>query len=42
MKHVLEQEDARGGVLDKAFIAEHTTGFEALVENLRAESWALL
>ncbi|BEU95783.1 FdhF/YdeP family oxidoreductase [Acidovorax sp. DW039] len=42
MKHVLEQEDQRGGVLDRAFIAEHTTGFEALAEDLRAESWALL
>ncbi|MBV7539513.1 FdhF/YdeP family oxidoreductase [Acidovorax sp. sic0104] len=42
MKHVLEQEDARGGVLDHAFIAEHTTGFEALADDLRAESWALL
>jgi len=42
MKHVLEQEDARGGVLDHAFIAEHTTGFDALVADLRAESWPLL
>ncbi|MBS0426743.1 MAG: FdhF/YdeP family oxidoreductase [Proteobacteria bacterium] len=42
MKHVLEQEDARGGVLDHAFIAEHTTGFEALAADLRAESWPLL
>lgn len=42
MKHVLEQEDARGGVLDHAFIAEHTTGFDALAADLRAESWGLL
>lgn len=42
MKHVLEQEDARGGVLDHAFIAEHTTGFDALAADLRAESWELL
>ncbi|MDI3383468.1 FdhF/YdeP family oxidoreductase [Xenophilus aerolatus] len=42
MKHVLEQEDARGGVLDHAFIAEHTTGFDALAADLRAESWPLL
>ena len=42
MKHVLEQEDARGGVLDKAFMAEHTTGFDALAAELRSESWALL
>ena len=42
MKHVVEQEDARGGVLDHAFIAEHTIGFEALLDDLRAESWPLL
>lgn len=42
MKHVLEMEEARGGVLDHAFIAEHTHGFEALAADLRAESWALL
>jgi len=42
MKHVVEQEDARGGVLDHAFIAEHTTGIEALLDDLRAESWPLL
>ncbi|MFI8615214.1 FdhF/YdeP family oxidoreductase [Acidovorax sp. NPDC077693] len=42
MKHVLEQEDARGGVLDHAFIAEHTTGFAAMADDLRTESWALL
>ena len=42
MKHVLEREAMTGGVLDHAFIAEHTTGFEALAQSLRAESWALL
>ncbi|MCK9686109.1 FdhF/YdeP family oxidoreductase [Scleromatobacter humisilvae] len=42
MKHVVEQEDARGGVLDHAFIAEHTVGIEALLEDLRGESWPLL
>ena len=42
MKHVLEQEDAVGHVLDHAFIAEHTSGFDALAADLRAESWALL
>ncbi len=43
MKHVLEQDDARGsGVLDHGFIAEHTTGFDALAAELHAESWALL
>ncbi|MBS0291153.1 MAG: FdhF/YdeP family oxidoreductase [Proteobacteria bacterium] len=42
MKHVIEQEDARGGVLDHAFIAQHTTGFDALATDLRAEDWAVL
>jgi molybdopterin-dependent oxidoreductase alpha subunit len=42
MKHVVEQEDARGGVLDHAFIAEHTSGIEPLLADLRAESWPLL
>ena len=42
MKHVLEAEDARGNVLDHAFIAEHTTGFDALAQSLRAESWSVL
>ena len=42
MKHVVEQDDARGDVLDHAFIAEHTLGIEALLDDLRAESWPLL
>ncbi|KAF1022182.1 MAG: Protein YdeP [Paracidovorax wautersii] len=42
MKHLVEREDAGEAVLDHAFIAEHTTGFEALLADLRAESWALL
>ncbi len=42
MKHVVEQDDARGGVLDHVFIAEHTLGIEALLDDLRAESWPLL
>ena len=43
MKHVLEQEDARPGtVLDHAFIAAHTTGFDALAADLRAERWDVL
>lgn len=42
MKHVLQQEDAHGNVLDHAFIAEHTTGFDTMAESLRAESWAAL
>ena len=42
MKHVLEQEDAHGGVLDHAFLTEHTTGFDALAADLRTEPWAVL
>ena len=42
MKHVLEQQAARGGVLDEAFIAEHTTGFAALAADLQAEDWPRL
>ena len=42
MKHLLACEDAGQPTLDHAFIAEHTTGFEALAADLRAESWPLL
>ncbi|AVT13686.1 FdhF/YdeP family oxidoreductase [Paracidovorax avenae] len=42
MKHLVEAEDREGGVLDHAFIQEHTTGVEALLADLRAESWALI
>ncbi len=42
MKHVIEREDRGPGLLDLDFIAEHTTGFESLADDLRAESWVLL
>ena len=42
MKHVVEAEDTRGGVLDWPFIHEHTTGIDDLLADLRAESWPLL
>jgi len=42
MKHVVEQEDAGHAVLDHAFIGEHTVGIDALLDDLRAESWPLL
>ena len=43
MKHVVEQDELRGGgVLDREFIAAHTTGIETLLDDLRAESWSLL
>ncbi|MEN5093744.1 FdhF/YdeP family oxidoreductase [Pseudomonas protegens] len=40
MKALLALEDSLGQVLDKAFIAEHTLGFEALVADLHATAWA--
>ena len=42
MKHLVELQDQGQDVLDQAFIAEHTTGFETLQADLRAESWSLL
>ncbi|HEY9028044.1 MAG TPA: FdhF/YdeP family oxidoreductase, partial [Burkholderiaceae bacterium] len=42
MKHLAEQEDAGRAVLDRAFIEAHTVGIEALLHDLRAESWPLL
>jgi len=42
IKHVLEQETAHGNVLDHAFIAEHTTGLNALERSVRDESWQVL
>jgi molybdopterin-dependent oxidoreductase alpha subunit len=38
-KHVFAEEDRRGGVIDHAFIAEHTHGFEAFADKVRATSW---
>lgn len=42
MKRLLERDDAGEDLLDRAFIAEHTVGFEAMAEDLRAESWDVL
>ncbi|XAH22793.1 FdhF/YdeP family oxidoreductase [Xylophilus sp. GW821-FHT01B05] len=39
MKHLVEREDAGDKLLDRAFIAQHTRGLEALLDDLRAESW---
>ena len=42
MKSLLEMDDASApgsGVLDHAFIAEHTRGFEELAADVRATSW---
>ncbi len=40
MKAMLEEEDHRPGeVFDQVFIAQHTSGFDEFVANLRAASW---
>lgn len=41
MKLILEAAVGAGGepVLDLPFIEQHTTGFEALAENLRRTGW---
>ncbi|MFT4268539.1 MAG: FdhF/YdeP family oxidoreductase [Xenophilus sp.] len=40
MKSLLALEARRGDVLDHAFIAEHTLGFDALAADLQATAWA--
>lgn len=43
MKEMLDDEDRRPGtVFDHAFIREHTSGFDAFIEDLRAESWDVI
>lgn len=42
MKALIEQDDATKDVLDHAFIAEHTNGFEAFAADLRATTWEAL
>ncbi len=39
MKRLLERADAGEDLLDRAFIAEHTVGYDALADDVRAESW---
>ena len=38
-KAVLAADDAGGGVLDREFIAQHTSGFEHFAATLRAQDW---
>ena len=38
-KHLLEVEERDGGVLDQAFIAEHTSGFDAYRQAMADASW---
>ncbi|MBF2053680.1 MAG: FdhF/YdeP family oxidoreductase [Candidatus Sericytochromatia bacterium] len=42
LKALLEREDAGEQVLDQAFIAQRTTGFGALAQQLRQADWAKL
>jgi molybdopterin-dependent oxidoreductase alpha subunit len=39
MKVVLDEERQRGGVIDRAFIAEHTTGYDAFAADLDGVTW---
>src|ERR1700744_5409293 len=39
MKALIEKDDARHDLLDHAFIAEHTNGFDAFAADLRATAW---
>ena len=41
-KHLLEAEAAGGGVLDQAFIAEHTSGFDAYRQAMADAVWSEL
>ena len=46
-KRLVERDDeamaaGQAGLLDRAFIAEHTSGFDAFAQDLRAQSWAEL
>jgi len=42
MKALLALDDAAPGVIDHAFIAEHTDGYAALEADLRATTWAAI
>jgi molybdopterin-dependent oxidoreductase alpha subunit len=39
IKRVLDLEDRDGGILDRTFLAAHTTGFEAMAGRARATGW---
>jgi molybdopterin-dependent oxidoreductase alpha subunit len=39
MKALFALDEAEGGVIDRAFIADHTEGFEALKADIEATSW---
>ena len=39
-KRVLELDEERGGIVDRAFVAEHTAGFDAFELSMRETTWA--
>jgi molybdopterin-dependent oxidoreductase alpha subunit len=39
MKSLLERDEAAPGIVDRAFIAEHTSGFEAFAAGVAGSSW---
>jgi len=46
-KRLIEMDDTarqekRAGILDAAFIAAHTSGFDSFAADVRAESWAVI
>lgn len=41
-KHLLEAEAADGGIVDEAFVADHTSGFEAYRASMASVEWATL
>ncbi|MEE9369224.1 MAG: FdhF/YdeP family oxidoreductase [Pontiella sp.] len=42
IKHILERDDQEGGILDRDFLAEHTSGFEEYRKQVEAEEWEQL
>ncbi len=42
MKELLAMEESSGNVFDKKFIAEKTTGYDALIADLRATDWDII
>ncbi|RYX81193.1 FdhF/YdeP family oxidoreductase [bacterium] len=42
MRAMLDLEESEGGVFDRDFIAQHTHGFDALIEDLRSLDWELV
>ncbi len=42
LKHLVELQDQDEDVIDRTFVDEHTIGLDAMLADLRAESWDLL